>query len=924
MRYLRIILIALLVLVGFIVLQYHQLIFSGLILGRGDTFSYFYPYWGIRNASIQAGQIPLWANEIMMGVPLLANPQIGLFYPPNWLSFGSNAPDAIRVSIILHLIWGGMGVFTLMRRSLYTGIAASLGSALLFMMGGYMGSHVEQINQLQGLVWMPWIFYFLHRMMRKRRVLLNASLLSMALALQLFTGHTQTVFITGFGLLVYGLLYAWRIGKAEPTSSAFKQMVIIGFSLGIVVVLALALASPQLIPTMELTGLSNRSGGLNPQEATAFSLPFSYIGQSLLPNYEARLFGEYTAYIGIFGLALSIVGILTEIPNKKELPLAGISFQSRIHSRYIWITLLIIGLLFAFGRFNPLYVVLAHLPGFNLFRVPARWLALVALSLSVLAGIGIDGLTHEIRLDWRRGWIVIVGIGSFILLTRFVLQVDPVDISGDAIPSNLSFSLWIVTLILSILVMSYAQKRRTQQQNQLYGLVIVGLIGLELVLASSMMPYQDLVPREVYEGQRLTESQLLALKPEKEAMGRILAISALAFEPGDQKRLVAAYEALGMDEKAIRNALVGIKKQEVIYPNLPLHWRLYSVDGFGGGVLPTEAYTQFTSLILPENSLRTSDGRLGEILARSACEPNCIPDEKWLDLMAVEYLILDKVGDIWQEGVAFDTAFVRSQAEWFSPVAFESTELQLLIKSSSKVPELRVKNKQGQAIKLEESERMPLDNYDLIAYTLPDIDSIQSVNFESAGFIYAVSLVDKRSGDFQQLVPEGYERILSSDVKLYRRVSAPHAFVAYQSLAFGSSWDDFEQALNHMQSEEFNVQQDVIIHGASSDTHQSGSYEIEYKRYEASEIALEVSSDQAGWLVLKDAYYPGWKAWVDGIEQDIYPADVLFRAIPISAGEGQQIILRFEPDLWRTSALLGVGVWLVMGVLSLIFYWKRR
>jgi hypothetical protein len=50
--------------------------------------------------------------------------------------------------------------------------------------------------------------------------------------------------------------------------------------------------------------------------------------------------------------------------------------------------LVIVGLVLAFGVFNPGYWLLARAPGFNLFRVPARWLLVYTLGMALLAGAG--------------------------------------------------------------------------------------------------------------------------------------------------------------------------------------------------------------------------------------------------------------------------------------------------------------------------------------------------------------------------------------------------------------------------------------------------------------------------------------------------------------------------------------------------------
>ncbi len=55
--------------------------------------------------------------------------------------------------------------------------------------------------------------------------------------------------------------------------------------------------------------------------------------------------------------------------------------------------------------------------------------------------------------------------------------------------------------------------------------------------------------------------------------------------------------------------------------------------------------------------------------------------------------------------------------------------------------------------------------------------------------------------------------------------------------------------------------------------------------YEPNKITLTTSSDGIALLFLSDAYYPGWKAAVDGREAKIYIADYAFRAVKVPKGE---------------------------------------
>jgi hypothetical protein len=879
---------------------FYKLAFSDMILARGDTYHYFYPYWDARNAAFRAGELPLWTADIFMGAPLLANPQIGTFYPPNWLTTPFTAPDAVRISILMHIVWAAIGMFILFRQVVQRSIVPPLLAAAIFAFGGYLGAHVEQINQLQGLAWMPWLFYLYHRTIHDNRRFLWLIFLAMAWAIQIFSGHTQTVFVSGLGLGIYAFISTFSVGlPVNMAKTLFTALLL----LILAAILAVLLAIPQMLPTLELIGMSNRGGGFNPNQATAFSLPPHYLGRALLPSYDGQLFGEYIGYVGVIALGLAIYGSIIPTENNR--------------SRWIWIVIAMIGLLFAFGRFNPLYWYLADLPGFNLFRVPARWLSLYTFGIAILAGYGLIAL-QSCRIAWPRVVITVVPLILLMVMGR-VLPILQDDIVGSATPSMTTLLGWGIALLLLIIVFAlkiYNQYQTNQSDSvgevsilsalkipmSTGEVLILSCIVLELFFASRILPYNDLAPRDVYLGQRFTISQMLAYTEGQTPPGRVLSVSGRFFDPGDISTLRERYKRMGMDEQAQHTAFTAVKNQEILFPNLGLTWGIPTVDGFGGGVLPTIYYSQFTSLLLPEGMPRTVDGRLVENLAQAECRGACIPDWRFLSMTDTRYIITDKVYDIWHDGVAFDTTLADYWIAGLQIPNFNYTEFRVL--------------HTGNLAEFEEFISIDED----LRVTLLQLDELRNLfQTEAVGQFLAITAVDTRTGDFLQLQPAGINRILSSDVKIYEAPFSTRASIMPFPVVLPDDWQGHEDALVLMQNADFIPLKNTVIHGDAEKL--SGEGQLSFTQYSDTAIEITVNTSEAAYLVLADAYYPGWRVTVNGEETPIYRANVMFRAVRVPAGEST-VIFEFVPMLWYYAMAFGGVIWLLG--LGTIFFSSAR
>ena len=103
---------------------------------------------------------------------------------------------------------------------------------------------------------------------------------------------------------------------------------------------------------------------------------------------------------------------------------------------------------------------------------------------------------------------------------------------------------------------------------------------------------------------------------------------------------------------------------------------------------------------------------------------------------------------------------------------------------------------------------------------------------------------------------------------------------------------------------------------------QSITGEVEWVTDEPELIELAVHAPQSGYLVLLDAMYPDWRAWVDDGEVWIMRANVAFRAVPVQAGDH---VVRFKYEPWSVGiGLIVSGAALLAWLAALAVFWMRR
>ena len=688
-------------------------------------------------------------------------------------------------------------------------------------------------------------------------------------------------------------------GHGGPWLSQFAALAAAG-------VLALLLTAVQLLPTLELAGLSSRQGGLPANEVMSFSLPPVLLTRALLPGYGQSLFSEYVAFLPLTFLALAFIGAW----GWRRRPLV-----------FATLALALLGLFLALGVFNPFYWLLARLPGFDLFRAPARWLVLYALGMSLLAGVGWQVLADALRegtvvAQTKRPliWFAIITVLLMVWgwSAGFMTGVLPTGLEAPfEAPSAATFGGWIVELFALLLLLALLPRARSRELASVWLVAVAGLGMAGLFLATRALPYNNLTTPEAYFDLRPSTTRLLAAGTPAD---RFLSLSDIFFDPGDQAEIDSIY-ADQLSAQARYDYTIAIKQKEIIAPNLPMGYGLAAVDGFDGGILPLRSYSDHVALVLPQGT-QTTDGRLREQLDE-------VPDEGWLDLINARYLITDKVGDEWREGVFYDRqhqvtlALGRETAVGHVP-SFAATEIRLL--ATGQPAQVAITTLNGETAVIE-TEAL---GDGLYRAQLPQPGSLGAITVSgcrvTACTLQALTLVDARDGTFVTLSPGNYRQIHSGDVKIYENLDVqPRAF-----LAADWQWVDDSGAANEIMREAlFDGRAAAVLvspAGAGAALPLPGQAQgapagtAAIARYTAEEVHIQTDSETDAMLLLTDAAYPGWSASVDGRASPIYVADGLFRAVHVPAG-GHEVRFIFAPRSYEYGRLLSLaGLALLVGL----------
>lgn len=348
-----------------------------------------------RQAVLGEGRLPLWSPLFFSGSPFAANPLSGLHYPPGWLAWVLPLPLGFNLLVILHLLWGGAGVYRLLRLEKLSHFPALLGGLAFIALPKFFAHYgAGHLTLLYAVPWTPWLLWAgrssdVEQPPRRFRFLFTLEAPILAIIFLADPRWSPFAALLWWGYRLVGP-FAFSGSRRADWLSRLAALLMQTLLAGL-------LAAPLALPLAEFTRQSTRLT-LEAQDILAFSLPWGRTLGLLIPDFNG--FHEWMLYAGQGILLLALLALV---------------LKKNGGAVWFWLAVFTVSLGFGWGENLPLARLAADLPLMDLLRVPARALFLTGFALIMLAAHALQALLDEVDdRRVRRARLALVGYCGFL------------------------------------------------------------------------------------------------------------------------------------------------------------------------------------------------------------------------------------------------------------------------------------------------------------------------------------------------------------------------------------------------------------------------------------------------------------------------------------------------------------------------------
>jgi len=384
-----VVLVGLLTAVFFPVLSGKTFLHTGVVYS--DLMLFNYPLKDWYREMLVSGRLPFWTSLLGNGFPVFAELQIGALYPFHLLWFRV-LPTllAFNLNLFLHFVFAAIFTYLFCRISLAQSKSASVISGLVYSLSGFFLTHIHQINIILVVAYLPLVLLAVERLVTTRKAVFSFSL-ALVFVFQILAGYIEmfyyTVLISAVFFVSIGVLFPEVRGQHRKQALPLKT----GLFFAVAIALGMGMSAVQLLPTFELTQLSQRAEGLGFEAAAATAWPLDTFRLFVFP----RAYDLFRSEPGYHPLVSQTVNIQALYGYVGLLPLLfGLGAIAKgLKKRFVVVfAILLIGsIVYGLGRTTQLFGILWEtLPGLKFFRYPVKILFFIDFCLAILAGFGFD------------------------------------------------------------------------------------------------------------------------------------------------------------------------------------------------------------------------------------------------------------------------------------------------------------------------------------------------------------------------------------------------------------------------------------------------------------------------------------------------------------------------------------------------------
>jgi len=856
------------------------------------------PFWTFARRELMRGHFPLWTPHSLGGWSFPGFPHTACFYPLGFFYYLLPYDRGATYDICMHVVITSLLMYRFLRGLRVSALSAFVG-AVIWPTSGLMFFGLHFVPILWTLTWTPLFFDEARRWVAERRSS-HLALMTAAGALQILGGSVESFLYELVAMALFAAVF-YRGLSRDGRVASFGLVVALG---------AVALLSSMAtLPAFEQASQSVRAHGVSYSYFAErgvrlkawLSMPVP-VEWSNLSKVEGENSILSPAYLGILALVFALYSVIS-------------GKGSEFRERKVGLIVLILILLLA--RNLPILGPILHsIPVMNLFREPVYDMFCPQFLIIALASLGIDRALQKPGLADNPGG----------------------EITGQGRSWKLWAPLFIPAAAFSAIIPVTARFMRFPHKQYLLA-AFIGLFALGVIAVARFYPRRmKLFMAAGILGVLLLDNWALAL-------------SYLPKRPPAYLDVAPDYLRFFSKTEPYERHIV-MDKFGPITKDLPQHGGMVinsqTLDGWEG--LPNLRFIRFLNL-LDDRSIVIEGNRLKKVGYHIVFREGRFIDQTsipYLNLAGVRYLVardfyfkFSSPSSLVDAHKLFDSDPQDSLTPGVETISGKSMKtLSLKQGARAEMPfyvtmgdsiSFNLCNRGCRArrlvrdgafdISIRESNDSPPTTvfsrrFEELAACPGERRDIELSHWSGKTVKVIMQVTGQGTGSIVMVEPEvinpqkQFQRSFHASIDVFsNRDAFPRAFLVHSVLKVNGPDNAFEWLKSNPESLRYTAPIEAgklapLRPLDAHDIHYLASLEnVKIPRYDPDRVRLKFSALATGYVILTDAYYPGWRALVDHSEALISPAYLTFRAVPVSMIGPHTVEFIYRPAAFR------IGLW---------------